>query len=212
MATATRGGRRSPWCPTASASTAPSIADQRRISSSSATSRRHHTCSRISRKVVGCLRRGGHAAGERRVEVVVAADQPGGHVRHRGHALIPRISLPHERSRRRRRPRGASVSTSTPTSWIDVVRGFLPARRGDGAARRADRRPRRGSRGEVFRYEKYIDEPRLGAWQRGAGRHPALVEAQQWLSRRYRVMFDGLALRLVPQRARQRRHSTATGR
>src|SRR5205085_1675343 len=46
----------------------------------------------------------------------------------------------------------------------------------------------------VFRYEKWIDEPRLGAWLRAEDRHPALVEAQQWLARRYRVMFDSVAL------------------
>ena len=37
------------------ASIAPNIADHRIISASSATSRRHHTCSRISRKFVGCF-------------------------------------------------------------------------------------------------------------------------------------------------------------
>ena len=76
-------------------------------------------------------------------------------------------------------------------SWIDVVRGFLPE---------ADRvrddllGSVRWQQNQVFRYERYIDEPRLSGWQAGAGRHPALAEAQQWISRRYRVMFDGLAL------------------
>lgn len=77
------------------------------------------------------------------------------------------------------------------TSWIDVVRSFFP---------RADEvrdellATVAWQQGKVFRYEKYIDEPRLGAFQRGNDRHPALVEAQQWISKRYRVMFDGLAL------------------
>ena len=48
--------------------------------------------------------------------------------------------------------------------------------------------------GRVFRYERWVDEPRLGGFQRGDQRHPALVEMQTWLSRRYRVTFDGVAL------------------
>jgi hypothetical protein len=63
-------------------------------------------------------------------------------------------------------------------SWVDIVRGILP---------RAD---------EVFRYEKYIDEPRLGAMHAGSQRHPALVEVEQWITRRYRVRFDNYALAL----------------
>jgi hypothetical protein len=76
-------------------------------------------------------------------------------------------------------------------SWVDVVRGFMP---------RADEVhdelvatvPWQQER--VFRYERWVDEPRLGSWQSGSGRHPALVEAQLWLSRRYRVSYDGVAL------------------
>jgi hypothetical protein len=44
-----------PVVPHISASAAPSIADQRIISSSSATSSRHQICSRISMKFVGCF-------------------------------------------------------------------------------------------------------------------------------------------------------------
>ena len=43
-----------PVVPQSSASVAPSIADQRIISSSRATSSRHQICSRISMKLVGC--------------------------------------------------------------------------------------------------------------------------------------------------------------
>ena len=77
-------------------------------------------------------------------------------------------------------------------SWIDVVRGFMPA---DAADALADEllAATAWEQGQVFRYEKYVPEPRLGAMQRGAGRHPALVEAQDWIQRRYRVMFDSLA-------------------
>ncbi len=76
-------------------------------------------------------------------------------------------------------------------TWVDVVRGVLP---------RADdvHDELVGSvaweQGRVFRYEKWIDEPRLGAMQYGDGRHPALIEVQTWISQRYRVRFDGLAL------------------
>jgi hypothetical protein len=41
--------------------------------------------------------------------------------------------------------------------------------------------------GKVFRYERWIDEPRLGAVQKGDERHPALREAQAWFMRRYRI-------------------------
>jgi alkylated DNA repair dioxygenase AlkB len=78
-----------------------------------------------------------------------------------------------------------------PTSWVDVARGFLP-RAGevhDDLVATAT-----WEQGRVFRYERWIDEPRLGSWQAGSQRHPALVEAQDWISRRYRVRFDGVAL------------------
>jgi alkylated DNA repair dioxygenase AlkB len=48
--------------------------------------------------------------------------------------------------------------------------------------------------GRVFRYERWIDEPRLSSYQSGSKRHPALAETQAWISRRYRVPFDGVAL------------------
>jgi alkylated DNA repair dioxygenase AlkB len=75
--------------------------------------------------------------------------------------------------------------------WVDVVRGLLPRADQVHAELAADVN---WQQGRVFRYERWIDEPRLGAWQVGAGRHPALAEAQDWLSRRYRVRFDGVAL------------------
>jgi alkylated DNA repair dioxygenase AlkB len=78
-------------------------------------------------------------------------------------------------------------------SWVDIVRGILP---------RADEvfdelHPNVAwVQGKVFRYEKYIDEPRLGAMHAGSQRHPALVEVEQWITRRYRVRFDNYALAL----------------
>jgi alkylated DNA repair dioxygenase AlkB len=76
-------------------------------------------------------------------------------------------------------------------AWVDVVRGLVPDARQvhddlvDTVA---------WEQGRVFRYEKWIDEPRLGGTQRGDDRHPALVQAQDWLGRRYRIRFDGYAL------------------
>ncbi len=75
--------------------------------------------------------------------------------------------------------------------WVDVVRGILD---------RADEvhDDLAGSvtweQGRVFRYERWIDEPRLGSWQTGNSRHPALADAQDWIARRYQVSFDGVAL------------------
>jgi alkylated DNA repair dioxygenase AlkB len=77
------------------------------------------------------------------------------------------------------------------SSWVDVVRGFVP---------RADEVHDElvanvaWEQGRVFRYERWIDDPRLSSWQAGSARHPALVEAEAWISRRYQVRFDGVAL------------------
>ena len=107
---------------------------------------------------------------------------------------------PHER--RRPSVRLGCGAGRTPTiervqlderSWIDVVRGFLPAEAAD-ALRDELLGDGPWVQGKVFRYEKWVAEPRFGAMQRGAGRHPTLVEAQDWIPRRYRVMFDWLAL------------------
>jgi len=78
-------------------------------------------------------------------------------------------------------------------SWVDVVRGLVPSGAADAVHDElAASVP--WQQGRVFRYERYVDEPRLGGWQAGDGRHPALVEVQDWISHRYRVRFDGVAL------------------
>jgi alkylated DNA repair dioxygenase AlkB len=77
------------------------------------------------------------------------------------------------------------------TSWVDVARGILL----DADAihdELAETVPWTPSR--VFRYERWIDEPRVAAFQSGSGRHPALVAVETWISRRYRVRFGGVAL------------------
>jgi alkylated DNA repair dioxygenase AlkB len=69
-------------------------------------------------------------------------------------------------------------------AWVDVVRGLVPAAdevHDELVATVA------WEQGKVFRYERWIDEPRLGAVQKGDARHPALREAQTWLMRRYRI-------------------------
>lgn len=76
-------------------------------------------------------------------------------------------------------------------SWVDVVRGLLP--RADEV--HDDLVPRVvWEQGRVFRYERWIDEPRLSSWQSGDDRHPALHAAETWIATRYKVRFDGVAL------------------
>ena len=78
-----------------------------------------------------------------------------------------------------------------PASWVDVARGFLP----DGDAVHDELAATVAwEQGRVFRYERWIDEPRVSSWQAGEQRHPALAAAEEWLRRRYRVSFDGVAL------------------
>jgi len=75
--------------------------------------------------------------------------------------------------------------------WVDVVRGLVPD--GDAVHDQLEAEVA-WQQGRVFRYERWIDEPRLGSWQSGAARHPVLAEVQDWLSGRYRITFDGVAL------------------
>ena len=85
-------------------------------------------------------------------------------------------------------------------SWVDVVRSWLP---------RADEihasllEAVSWEQGNVFRYERNVDMPRLNSPMSGRRAHDALAEAGTWLDRRYRVTFDGGAL----ARYRDRRDS-----
>lgn len=76
-------------------------------------------------------------------------------------------------------------------AWVDVVRGLVadPHR-----VHRDLLEGARWSQGRVFRYEQWVDDPRLSARQNGAHRHPALAAVATWLDRRYRVRFSGLVL------------------
>jgi alkylated DNA repair dioxygenase AlkB len=76
-------------------------------------------------------------------------------------------------------------------AWVDVVRGLVP--RGDDVAEELIAGVE-WTQGRVFRYERWIDDPRLTSWQPGGSTHPALADVRLWLMRRYRVTFDGVAL------------------
>ena len=75
--------------------------------------------------------------------------------------------------------------------WVEVIRGLVA----DSDTVHAELlatvawQPTR-----VFRYERWIDEPRLRGGQPPENRHPALVEADRWLQGRYRVPFEGPGL------------------
>jgi alkylated DNA repair dioxygenase AlkB len=76
-------------------------------------------------------------------------------------------------------------------SWVDVVRGMVVDAdevHDELVAAVA------WEQGRVFRYERWIDEPRLSSFQSGATRHPALADVERWITTRYKVRFDGVAL------------------
>jgi alkylated DNA repair dioxygenase AlkB len=77
-------------------------------------------------------------------------------------------------------------------SWVDITRGFV-----------ADPKPvytalletATWEQGRIWRYERWMDEPRLGAYVlRNAVPHPAVAQAQRAIESRYAVRFDGVAL------------------
>jgi alkylated DNA repair dioxygenase AlkB len=75
------------------------------------------------------------------------------------------------------------------SSWVDVVRRLMP----DADVVHDELVPLLAwEQGKVFRYERWMDEPRLGAVQKGDDRHPALREAQEWLMRRYRISLPAM--------------------
>ena len=78
------------------------------------------------------------------------------------------------------------------TSWVDVARGWL-----DGADEVYSALAEQTSwqQGRVFRYERWVDEPRLGgSWKPGTEpAHPLLVDVHRWVRNRYKP-FDGFAL------------------
>lgn len=82
------------------------------------------------------------------------------------------------------------------TSWVDVARGFLAAQGHDPAeVYEAVRSGVTWRQGRVFRYERWVDEPRLGgALAPGAPPpHAAIVDTRRAIERHYGVRFGGCA-------------------
>jgi alkylated DNA repair dioxygenase AlkB len=79
------------------------------------------------------------------------------------------------------------------SSWVDVARGWLA---GHEAVYEALAGQDRWNQGRIFRYDRWMDEPRLSSSHTPGALppHPVLVEAQTALRRRYRVPLDGFAL------------------
>ncbi len=77
-------------------------------------------------------------------------------------------------------------------SWVDVVRGWVldSDEVFDAATTGVEWRG-----GQVYRYDHWVDEPRLGGyWKVGVeAAHPVVLDAHRWLQHRYRVRFDGCA-------------------
>lgn len=80
-------------------------------------------------------------------------------------------------------------------SWVDVVRGLVA---GPDEAFRAVHDRTRWAQGRLFRYERWVDEPRMGAgWRAGDPlAHPVLLEVHRWIQARYGVRFDSFGLAL----------------
>ena len=78
-------------------------------------------------------------------------------------------------------------------SWIDVARGWLADA---DAVFEETVAATPWNQGRVFRYERWIDEPRLTAWQPAGrpGPTPALDDIHRAVVRRCGVRFDGYAL------------------
>lgn len=75
------------------------------------------------------------------------------------------------------------------TSWVDLVPGFVVD--AEGLLRRVlDEVDWR--QGEVWRFDRYVEERRLGAWVRADALAPAVRQTELHLGSRYRVPFEGV--------------------
>ncbi|MBK5221314.1 MAG: alpha-ketoglutarate-dependent dioxygenase AlkB [Acidimicrobiia bacterium] len=82
-------------------------------------------------------------------------------------------------------------------SWVDVARGFLDSIGHDTTGvYDAVEGNAPWQQGRVFRYERWVDEPRLAAsYGRGTpAPHPAVTETQRLLQHHYHVQFGGYGL------------------
>lgn len=78
------------------------------------------------------------------------------------------------------------------TTWIDVARGWLTGA-DDVYAHLVATVPFR--QGRVWRYERWIDEPRMGAGGSLAKPgHPLLADAHRAIASKYKIHFDGFGL------------------
>jgi alkylated DNA repair dioxygenase AlkB len=80
-------------------------------------------------------------------------------------------------------------------SWVDVVRGLVTD---PGEVFDAVHAATRWQQGRLFRYERWVDEPRLGAgWRVGQPvAHPVLLEVHRHVQSTYGVRFDSFGLAL----------------
>ena len=78
-------------------------------------------------------------------------------------------------------------------AWVDLTRGWLT---GGAEVYRTLVDNVSWTQGSVFRYERYVDDPRLGAyWRAGTPPpHPIFLDAHRALQDRYGVRFDGCAI------------------
>lgn len=77
-------------------------------------------------------------------------------------------------------------------SWVDLARGWM-TNADTVYDHLAANVPWRA--GKVWRYERWVEEPRMGAGGSLANpHHPALADAQRALQQHYRVTFDGFGL------------------
>jgi alkylated DNA repair dioxygenase AlkB len=76
------------------------------------------------------------------------------------------------------------------TSWVDIGRGWLP----DADTVYAEVLEQADwQQGRIWRYEKWIEEPRLAAYG-PASKHPVLEAAQRTIEKQYGVRFGSYAL------------------
>ncbi len=77
------------------------------------------------------------------------------------------------------------------TSWVDITRGFLPGAN-EVYAELVESLPWR--QGKVWRYERWMEEPRLGAWVTTRDvSNPTIAGTQKTIETRYGVKFEGVA-------------------
>jgi alkylated DNA repair dioxygenase AlkB len=78
-------------------------------------------------------------------------------------------------------------------SWVDVTRGWL---RGADDLYDLLTEVVPWRQGRVFRYERYLDEPRMGSWfnRDQPYPHPALTASHRAIQHQYRVTFGGVGL------------------